>query len=277
MSYRSYYTITVDSNEKIEHIFDWLDNESSESGEFNFQSDNEISLEDNSWSGEEDDLEKLSIQFPDVVIEVFRDGEDDGDKCYSYYKNGKVQHCPMEEKYDDYDESKLVPLHGDGNTEQVPQETAQLTEFNRGYWCALQDAVSNGADSTVIDSMLQCAGFTYEECMRHIENSDFYKEKLLPIIKSKFPEESKHYAEITMITWKNRQYPSKSLTIFKGDKEEQEVIVSIDELQLELLDEEECTPVSDEAESLDNTIYYYLTKEEFELPDDEIIEILENA
>lgn len=152
-----------------------------------------------------------------------------------------------------------------------------LTEFNRGYWCALQDAISNGADTTVINSMLKCAGFTYDECMRHIEASDFYKDKLLPVIKSMFPEESKHFAEIEMITWNDRQYPSKSLTIFKGDKHEQEATVSIEELQFELLDEVECTPVSDEAEELDDQIYYYLSKEEFELPDDEIVEILENA
>lgn len=280
MSYRSFYTISVDNNESINDIFNWLNNESSESGEFNLQNDEEICLEDSSWSEEEDDLEKLSLHFPNIVIEVFRDGENDGDKCYSYYKNGRVQHCPIEAKYDEYDESKLVSIHGYDSAENEQQPVEQnvpLTDFNRGYWCALQDAISNGADSTVITSMLKCAGFTYDECMHHIEASGFYKDKFLPIINSLFPEESKSFAEITMITWNGLQYPSKSLTIFKGDREEQEVTVSIEELQFELIDEAECTPISDEAESIDNTIYYYLSKEEFKLSDDEIIEILENA
>lgn len=36
--------------------------------------------------------------------------------------------------------------------------TPKLTDFNQGYWCALQDAVSNGASDTVIQEMLRSAG-----------------------------------------------------------------------------------------------------------------------
>ena len=45
--------------------------------------------------------------------------------------------------------------------------TPKLTDFNQGYWCALQDAVSNGASDTVIQEMLRSAGFTYWECYWH--------------------------------------------------------------------------------------------------------------
>ena len=117
MSYRSNYTITVDNNnEKINEVFEWLNNESSESSEFSLEEEEIISV-DNAWYEEEEDLGKLSLHFPDTVIEVFREGEDDDDKCYSYYKNGKVQHCPLELTYYKYDESKLVSLQGNYNTE----------------------------------------------------------------------------------------------------------------------------------------------------------------
>ena len=55
--------------------------------------------------------------------------------------------------------------------------TPKLTDFNQGYWCALQDAVSNGASDTVIQEILRSAGFTYWECYWHIQNSDFQSEK----------------------------------------------------------------------------------------------------
>lgn len=55
--------------------------------------------------------------------------------------------------------------------------TPKLTDFNQGYWCALQDAISNGASDMVIQEMLRSAGFTYWECYWHIQNSDFQSEK----------------------------------------------------------------------------------------------------
>ena len=61
--------------------------------------------------------------------------------------------------------------------------TPKLTDFNQGYWCALQDAVSNGASDTVIQEMLRSAGFTYWECYWHIQNSDFQSEKIWSIIR----------------------------------------------------------------------------------------------
>ena len=64
--------------------------------------------------------------------------------------------------------------------------TPKLTDFNQGYWCALQDAVSNGASDTVIQEMLRSAGFTYWECYWHIQNSDFQSEKIWSIIRGMF-------------------------------------------------------------------------------------------
>ena len=64
--------------------------------------------------------------------------------------------------------------------------TPKLTDFNQGYWCALQDAISNGASDMVIQEMLRSAGFTYWECYWHIQNSDFQSEKIWSIIRGMF-------------------------------------------------------------------------------------------
>ncbi|MBS6574694.1 hypothetical protein [Parabacteroides goldsteinii] len=109
MSYRMDYVISVDHEEKLDDVFDFLNTESTESGEFEFDG-SEIILNDNSWNCEETDLKKLSLNFPEVVITVFREDSGNSAKDYCYYKNGKVQYAPLQEVYDEYDESKLVDI-----------------------------------------------------------------------------------------------------------------------------------------------------------------------
>ena len=70
---------------------------------------------------------------------------------------------------------------------------------------------------------------------------------------------------------------SKTLTIFKGTKDEQEATISVTKLSHELIDDKTDIPVSDEAESLDEDIYFYLEEKEINLPDDDIIAIVEQA
>lgn len=81
----------------------------------------------------------------------------------------------------------------DGNdcdeiTELEPAKACELkpclTDFNKGYWCAVQDACSNDCNDTVIRAMLKGAGFTYDECIWLIEDSDFESERLMAIINS---------------------------------------------------------------------------------------------
>lgn len=93
------------------------------------------------------------------------------------------------------------------------------------------------------------------------------------------PYAPKHYSETAMIAWDGKQYPSKTLTIFRGEPNEVEVTVSVIQLENELLNDEkeEYRKNPDEAEHLDNQIYYYLEPEEIELSDEEIIALLEKA
>ena len=74
------------------------------------------------------------------------------------------------------------------------------------------------------------------------------------------PETGKSvYAPILPITWKKKEYASKPLVIFKDTEDE------------------EAVTVSNEAEEVDGDIYYYLSKSEMHLPNNEIIAIVEKA
>lgn len=59
------------------------------------------------WYDHDDDMLKLSLQFPDNVFDLYGEGEEATDMWHTYYKNGKMQHCPASIEFDPYDEKKL--------------------------------------------------------------------------------------------------------------------------------------------------------------------------
>lgn len=59
------------------------------------------------WYNHEDDMLRLSREFPDILFELHGEGEEAGDLWRKYFKNGKVQRCPAIITYDAFDESKL--------------------------------------------------------------------------------------------------------------------------------------------------------------------------
>lgn len=144
-----------------------------------------------------------------------------------------------------------------------------LTDFDKGYWCAIQDAVANGTAYSTIERMLHCAGFSYWECQFHMEESDFQAEILKTIVQDCFCQTPDY------IDWNGADYPTKTVTIFKGTSAEEEIIVSVVRLARQLLDDIGNWSTR-EAEDVDNQIYFYLDEETFNLPDEDIIEYLEN-
>ncbi len=50
---------------------------------------------------------EVSKDFPNLVINVEGDGEEQGDQWKAYFKNGKVQVCKAIVTFEDFDESKL--------------------------------------------------------------------------------------------------------------------------------------------------------------------------
>lgn len=87
----------------------------------------------------------------------------------------------------------LIPVEEEHYEEEIISEIARadelkpyLKEFNKGYWCAIQDACANGASDTTIKDMIKAAGFTYYDCLWLMEDSDFQNEHLNEIIETIF-------------------------------------------------------------------------------------------
>lgn len=59
------------------------------------------------WYEHDKDMLTLSQHFPNVVFDLYGEGEDAEDMWHTYYKNGKKQHCPAIITFEPYDESKL--------------------------------------------------------------------------------------------------------------------------------------------------------------------------
>lgn len=74
----------------------------------NFISDFELYGERCKWYEHDEDMIKLSLQFPETVFCLYGEGEESGDLWYKYYKNGKKQICEAKITFDEYDESQLV-------------------------------------------------------------------------------------------------------------------------------------------------------------------------
>ncbi|MCP1354624.1 hypothetical protein [Aneurinibacillus migulanus] len=63
--------------------------------------------ESHKWYDHEDDMIELSRTFPDTLFELHGEVEEPGDLWRKYFKNGKIQRCPAQITYEEYDESKL--------------------------------------------------------------------------------------------------------------------------------------------------------------------------
>lgn len=59
------------------------------------------------WYDCDDDMKQLSSQFPEVLIKMEVEGEENGDLWINYFLNGKMQHCPAIITYDEFDTTKL--------------------------------------------------------------------------------------------------------------------------------------------------------------------------
>lgn len=192
----------------------------------------------------------------------------------------EMQVCiPPKEPISDNTKIGLIPTDEDKYEETPSSYTVKAAElfpclepFQEGYWKAIQEAEKSGADEEVLLAMLKSMSVGMTECIYLMLQSDYYK--LYPILSHLFPEMEDVFQ---VITWENRDYPARRLTIFKGTNDEREILVSVTRLEDKLIDSEAGAPVSDEAEEVDGDIYYYLTDEEMRLPDKSIAMIVEGV
>ena len=59
------------------------------------------------WYSREDDVKKISKLFPNVLITLYINGEENGDLSYEYYKDGKMQVCKANITFPPFDEKLL--------------------------------------------------------------------------------------------------------------------------------------------------------------------------
>lgn len=167
--------------------------------------------------------------------------------------------------YDDEPEENMK-----GYSVRADQTAPVLKEFDKGYWCAIQNAINNGVGDGIITTMIRCAGFNFWECYYLLKDSNFESARLTDIIRTLFCQVP------VLILWNGKGYPTKVFTLFKGTEREEHVEVATVSLEKQLMNKNgECK--NDKAEYIDNQIFYYLDNEEFHYPDKDIIEILEGV
>lgn len=186
--------------------------------------------------------------------------------------------CPIKELHIKDDTCiSLIPVNSNEPEEVCESYCAKaneldpvLTEFNKGYWCAVQDALMNGAGETVVRNMLQAAGFSFWECQNHIKDSDTMSEELQDIVRNMFCQQP------DMIDWNGADYPTKTIVIYEGTDKEIEVKVSVERLEHQLIDDMGNWSTR-EAEYVDEQIFFYLDEEVFNWPDEDIVEYVEDS
>lgn len=120
MGYYTNYSLSIEKNEfNTKDIFSYIKEQYKTHNKFypfaycfEYYEGKEISSIDFNgeyakWYDHDDEMLELSKQFPETVFCLYGEGEASEDMWYTYYKNGKLQHCPAKITFDEYDESKL--------------------------------------------------------------------------------------------------------------------------------------------------------------------------
>jgi len=68
--------------------------------------------EHSKWYDCHQDLLQFSKKYPELIFQLYREGEDRYDTVNAYFKNGCVQFCPAQIHYDEFDEEKLEDENG---------------------------------------------------------------------------------------------------------------------------------------------------------------------
>lgn len=87
----------------------------------NVDVDEELYTEPEKWYDHDDDMLLLSRRFPNILFTLHGDGENQEDMWFTYYANGKMQHCQAEIIYPDFNEEWMDtadPVKHDGNDDE---------------------------------------------------------------------------------------------------------------------------------------------------------------
>lgn len=105
MGYYSNFRLKVNHPDAEDIIADLRDN--NEDAHKALQ-DNGDTQEPTKWYEWIRDIKKFSKKYPDVLFEMFREGESGGDdQCIYYIQNDRMQECWVELKFPDFDPDKM--------------------------------------------------------------------------------------------------------------------------------------------------------------------------
>ena len=191
----------------------------------------------------------------------------------------KMKVClPVKEPAEDDTRIELIPTDEDNPEEIAVSYSVRAAElipwtdsFQEGYWKALIVAEANGAGTDVLLPMLKETGLCLMECVFLMLRSKACK--LFPVLCRLFPETAEMFE---IVTWDDKEYFARELTLFRGTDGEYKTLVSVTGLRDALVGKDG-VPISDEAETVDRKICYYFTDEEFLLPEERLVALAEDA
>lgn len=73
---------------------------------------------------------------------------------------------------------------------KIRMDMKTITDFDRGYWIAVQNAASCDfrSDKQLVKGLIREAGFGREACLKLMEESDFNADLLRVIVDEIYPE-----------------------------------------------------------------------------------------
>ena len=79
----------------------------------------------NKWYDHDDDMAKVSEEFPDALFELYGDGEDSNDFWRTYYFGGALQHGEGRIVYPDLDFNALLSAASDFSEDEMNRQDLQ--------------------------------------------------------------------------------------------------------------------------------------------------------
>ena len=103
MGYYTKFTLTVleGDSDVIEQLREQCDE-----AQYALETDGS-SCESAKWYDCNDDLRSFSTQYPSYLFLLYEEGEESGDICKKFFRNGKMQECKAIITFEDFNETKL--------------------------------------------------------------------------------------------------------------------------------------------------------------------------
>lgn len=109
MGYYTYFTLTIERAPSEEFKLQAIAELRADSESAAYALDeNGDGVETCKWYNHDDDMIAISARWPGFLFILFGDGEDSTDQWYKYYLGGKMQYCPGEMVFPEFNEEDMT-------------------------------------------------------------------------------------------------------------------------------------------------------------------------